>query len=341
LKGESRVLSRVADSVYWMGRLIERAENVARCIDVNLHLTLDLGPAAGDQWAPLVNTTGDEKDFRRRYGEAEREKALAFLTFDERNPNSILSSLRSARENARAVRELISLEMWEELNKIYLVVRGAADRPVALESQSDFFRQVKLASHLLEGVTAATMSHNEAWHFIRLGRLVERADKTSRILDVKYFLLLPTVAEVGSPLDTIQWSALLKSASALEMYRKRHGRITPAQVVQFLLLDREFPRAVRSCLITAEESLRTISGSDTGANPTPAEIQLGRLRADLDSVEVSQIIAGGLHQFIDSFQCRLNQAGEAIYRTFFAPDASALAAARWSAEVGQRQSADA
>jgi uncharacterized alpha-E superfamily protein len=320
-----RVLSRVADSVYWMGRSIERAENVARFVDVNLHLTLDLGPAAGGQWAPLVYTTGDQEDYQARYGQPERDKVIAFLTFDEQNPNSILSCLRTARENARAVREMISSEMWEELNKFYLLVRGMAGRPVTLETQFDFFRQVKLNGHLLEGVTAATMTHNEAWHFTRLGRLIERADKTSRILDVKYFLLLPNVAEVGSPLDTIQWSALLKSASALEMYRKRHGRITPNQVASFLLLDPEFPRAVRYCLAKAEDSLKAIAGHGRGAPATLAEQKLSRLRADFDFVRAEEIIATGLHQFIDSFQERLNEAGEAVYQTFLAPDAALLA----------------
>jgi uncharacterized alpha-E superfamily protein len=254
----------------------------------------------------------------------DQSKVIQFLTFDLENPNSIASCLQYARENARTVREMISSVMWEELNKYYLMVRRASADPTIFDSPYEFFNQVKLASHLLEGITDATMSHGEAWHFAQMGRLVERADKTSRILDVKYFILLPTAAEVGTPLDTIQWSALLESASALEMYRKRFGRITPAQVADFLILDREFPRAMHFCLIEAEESLLAITGSKGGTFRTTAEQQLGRLRAELDYAHIDEIIAGGLHEFIDRFQQQLNQVGAAISETFFAPAPEAM-----------------
>src|ERR1044071_2229871 len=221
------MLSRVADSIYWMGRYVERAENVARFIDVNLQLMLDssLGQIE-QQWRPLVSTTGDNEDFEKRYREATQRNVIRFLTFDAENPNSILSCIRAARENARSVREIISSEMWLQLNKFYLMVTSAAEDPHGLDSPAQFFDEVKLASHLFTGITDATMTHGEAWHFSRLARKLERADKTSRILDVKYFILLRTVEEVGTPFDDIQWAAVLRSASAFEMYRKRHGRIS-------------------------------------------------------------------------------------------------------------------
>jgi uncharacterized alpha-E superfamily protein len=315
------MLSRVADSIFWMSRYIERAENVARFIDVNMHLAMDAGAEgvqASEQWAPLVITTGDNELFLELYGEPDQHKAIAFLTFDDRNPNSILTCLRLARENARTVREMISSSMWEELNKFYLMVRSAKLAGDMLDSSYEFFKQVKLSSHLLEGITMATMSHGEAWHFARLGRLLERADKTSRILDVKYYVLLPSISEVGTPLDTVQWSALLESASALEMYRKRFGRIRPADVADFLILDREFPRAIHFCLIKAEESLLAITGGERGRFRTLAEKRLGRLRAELDYTQVSEIIDQGLHEFIDAFQIQLNKVGDAIHETFFA-----------------------
>src|SRR5262249_49568312 len=162
----------------------ERAENVARFIDVNMHLAMDLGGEGmrvADQWSPLVATTGDQELFAELYGEPDQHKAISFLAFDDRNPNSILSCLRAARENARTAREMISSSMWEELNKFYLTVRAAKTREDASYEAHEFFKEVKLASHLLEGITVATMSHGEAWHFARLGRLLERADKTSRI----------------------------------------------------------------------------------------------------------------------------------------------------------------
>lgn len=311
------MLSRVADSIFWMSRYVERAENVARFIDVNLTLSLDLGPDAPHQWDPLIYTTGDETDFYQRYGEATQTNVLEFLTFDEQNPNSILSCLRGARENARTVREMISTTMWEELNKFYLLVRSATPTHV-VAAPFEFFNQIRQAGYVLEGATEATMSHGEAWHFRRLGRLLERADKTSRILDVKYFVLLPNATDVGMSLDTIQWAALLKSTSSLEAYRKAIGRIVPSHVAQFLLLDRDFPRAVYFCLLRAEQSLLSITGGTAGSHHNIAEQRLGRLRAEFDYMTMDEIIARGLHEFIDGLQTRLNDVGEAVFETFFA-----------------------
>ena len=311
------MLSRVAESISWMARYVERADNVARFIDVNLNLSLDMGPEVARQWEPLVSTTGDREPFCARYGQATQENVIQFLTFDEENPNSILSCLRMARENARAVRDMISSPMWEELNKFYLMVRNANNDQGVLDSPFDFFGRIKLGATLLDGVAESTMSRGEAWHFRRLGQSIERADKTSRILDVKYYLLLSNAADVGGSVDTNQWAALLKSASALEMYRKKYGRIDPSLVVEFLILDRDFPRTMHFCLIQAEESLLSITGSPPGTFRTPAEQRLGRLRAELDYANIQEIISTGLHEFIDAFQTKLNQAGAAISETFF------------------------
>src|SRR5262249_51443881 len=158
----------------------------------------------------------------------------------------IISCLQAARDNARSVREVISSEMWEQVNAFYLMVNAAAMKPKPLTDPQELFASVKMSSHLFAGVTDATMTHNEGWHFCWLGRHLERADKTSRILDVKYFLLLPTAADVGTTYDDIQWAAVLRSTSAFEMYRKRHGRLSPERIVEFLLLDREFPRAIQA-----------------------------------------------------------------------------------------------
>ena len=312
------MLSRVADSIYWMSRYIERAENVARFIDVNLQLMLDLPAGSEEQWEPLVITTGDQAGFRERFGGATRENVIQFLAFDADNPNSILSCLRSARENARSVREVISSEMWEQLNKFYLMVNDAAPSGRAMEAPHDFFTEVKLASHLFAGVAGATMSHSEGWHFCRLGGLIERADKTTRILDVKYFFLLPSVSYVGTPFDDIQWSAVLRSASAFEMYRKRHGPISPDRVAEFLLLDHDFPRAVHYCLIKAEQSLHAITGTPPGTFRNTAEQRLGQVCAELAYARIQEIIAAGLHEFLDGLQTKLNHVGDSVFDTFFA-----------------------
>ncbi|MBX3193394.1 MAG: alpha-E domain-containing protein [Labilithrix sp.] len=311
------MLSRVANAIYWMSRYVERAENVARFVDVNLNLALDF-PEAAPQWAPLVATTGDTELFEERYGEASRENVLRFLTFDLEAPNSIVTSLSRARENARSVREAISSEMWEQVNRAYLLVMDAARRSTSLADGHDLFTAVKQASQLFVGVTDLTMSHNEGWHFTRLARLLERADKTSRILDVKYYLLLPRATDVGLAIDEVQWAAVLRSASAFEMYRKRHGAITPAKIVQFLLLSQRFPRSVRFCLVKGEQSLHAITGTPVGTWTNVSEREMGRVVADLSYAETATILAEGLHEHIDDLQIRMNRISDAVHAQFFA-----------------------
>ena len=311
------MLSRVANSVYWLNRYIERAENVARFIDVNYNLTLGEGNPMGNQWSPLVYTTGDQDDFESRYETSSDDNVLRFLLFDEENPNSILSCVNNARENARTIREVISSVVWEELNKFYLMVRSAAQYGPTLEEPQEFCERVRLASHMLVGATDATTSHTEAWHFSRVGRFIERADKTSRIVDVQYYVLLPNAKDVGTTLDVVRWSALLKSASALEMYRRQHGKILPEHVADFLILDRHFPRSMHFCLLQAQDSLRNITGSDPGTFCNQAEQRMGRLCANMDYTTIADIIEHGLHEYIDSFQSQLNRVGEAIHNDFF------------------------
>ena len=310
------MLSRVAESIYWMNRYMERAGNIARVIDVNFRLMLDLPTNVNVQWDALVRTTGEYEDFLERYGAPTRENVIRFLTFDAENPSSIITCVRSARENARSVREIISSEIWEQLNRFYLAISDAAVR--RLESPEEFFTETKMATHLFVGLMHATMSQGPAWHFARLGRTTERADQTSRILDVKYFILLPSVRDVGSPLDEIQWTAVLGSASALEAYRQKHGRVTANRAAEFLILDREFPRSVHYCLTAADRSLHAISGTPSDSYSNAAELKLGQLRADLDFTPIAEIMKGGLHQWLDEFQSRMITVGNVIQETFFA-----------------------
>jgi uncharacterized alpha-E superfamily protein len=190
--------------------------------------------------------------------------------------------------------------------------------PLVGPTLHSLFYDIRMACHLFQGIAASTMSHGEAWHFIRLGRMLERADKTSRILDVKYFLLLPQVDLVGSPIDDIQWAAVLKSVSGFEMYRKRFGRIQPHTVVEFLLQDENFPRAIRHCIKTGTESLHEITGTPKGSARTVLERRLGQLGAELDYANIDEIIATGLHEFLDELQVKLNLIDDSIYHAFFA-----------------------
>lgn len=311
------LLSRVADAVYWMARYIERAENVARYIGVNLSLQLDLPQGAREQWQSLIDTSGDSDAFKQRYGEATRDTVIEFLTFDEENPNSIFSCLRAARENARSVRETISSEMWEQVNAMYLHMT-APHRSLMGEWHAEFYRELRLNSHLFQGIMDATMTHNEAWNFASLGQKLERADKTSRILDVKYFMLLPSLSEVGTPYDDIHWSAVLKSVSGFEMYRKKYGKLAPTHIVEFLVMDPDFPRAVHYCITRSDVYLRAITGTAQGSYRYTSERLMGLLRADLDFTPVDQILKSGLHDYLDRLQIKMNEIDGAVSADFVA-----------------------
>ncbi|MEL6494271.1 MAG: alpha-E domain-containing protein [Cyanobacteria bacterium J06623_7] len=315
------MLSRVADSIYWLNRYIERAENVARFIDVNLNLILDLPEGVSPQWKPLISVTGDVEQFNSRYDQVNNHNVVQFLCFDPSYENSIMACLSKARENARSIREVISSEMWEEVNSFYLLVKEAANAS-SLRTLPKFFSVVKMASHRFAGVMDATMSHNEGWQFGQMGRLLERADKTTRIVDVKYFLLLPSVEWVGTPLDRIQWMALLKSASAYEMYSKSQHYITPSSVARFLILDGQFPRSIHFCLRETQKRLHEITQTPCGSWTNSAERSLGKLCSELSYLTIEDIIQSGLHEFLNCMTNSINEVGNEIYNTFIAIDDS-------------------
>ena len=242
------MLSRVADSLYWMSRYMERAENDARILDVNLQLLLDLGGEADamQHWAPVIASLEETNTFDSLYETADEASVTEFLTLQRENPSSIISCLSRARENARTTREQISSEMWEEINRLYLFVQSDAASGMFLTSPHEFFKRVITGSHLFQGVTDSTMTHGEGWDFIRIGTLIERADCTSRILDMKYHILLPSGEDVGGNVDTIQWMGVLKSCSGLEAYCKLYvSQVAPWKVAEFLITHQEFPRSIR------------------------------------------------------------------------------------------------
>lgn len=313
------MLSRVANSIYWINRYIERAENYARFIDVNFHLIFDLPPDISEQWAPLVITMADDKLFKECFDQPSRDNVLYFMTFDTRNPNSILSNLNNARENARTIRETISKEMWEHINQFYLRVKEAAHQHMDLLGLQAFYNEVKMGSQLFFGIVDSTITRGEGWHFGRVGRFLERADKISRFVDVKYFILLPDTNLVGAPLDILQWSSVLKSASAYNMFRQQYKEITPPNIVEFLVLDKLFPRSVLHSLLYAETSLREISGTLSSMRySNEAEKKLSQLRSEIEFTSVDEIFHTGLHEFIDAFQAKNNAVGKTVFDTFFA-----------------------
>ncbi len=313
------MLSRVAESIYWMSRYISRAENMARVVGVNNQLDLQMPGLADEQWDPMVQVTGDSEAFHDAYDAPTRANVIQFLTFDAANPNSIVSCLTQARENARSIREIISSEVWEAINTFYLFIREPDARQRAVADAHGFFQHVQRSSYQIEGAKNETMEHGEGWHFSRMGQYLERSNQTTRILDTKYYLLLPSPKDVGKPIDDLQWSALLRSASALEAYRRTHGRVSASEVTSFLLFNRDFPRSVHHCAIEAQNSLHAVTGTPLRRYANSAERALGRLVADLGYTETSDVIRVGLHAFLDSIQGRLNGVGSEITSTFFAP----------------------
>ncbi len=315
------MLSRVADSLYWMSRYIERAENNARIADVNLQLMLDLTHQPDfdpqQQWQPIISSLEENALFASLYAKPDGRAAIDFVSLQKKNPNSIYSCLSEARENARTTREQISSEMWEQVNRLYLFVKSDHARKLLRSSPYQFFQRVIAGSHLFQGITHATNTHGEGFHFMRIGRLIERADCTSRLLDVKYHILLPSGESVGGNVDTIQWMSVLKSCSALEAYRKAYvDRVAPWKVAEFLITHSGFPRSIRFCVDFLDEALHCISGSDESRYANEAERLSGRLRSDLDYATIGEIFKSGLHEYLASIQKRLVEISNATYDTY-------------------------
>lgn len=312
------MLSRVANSMYWLGRYLERAENYARFIDVNFNLMLDLPQDIQEQWKPLIKATGDYDAFTKRHQTFDKNTSIHFLAFDYENPNSLISSITFARENARITRENLTKETWEKINLAYHFVKKGAEKKVWLKQDPrDFFESVKSQILLLYGLADSTVARTEGWHFRQLGQLLERADKTSRILDVKYHILLPSPKEVGTPLDFLHWIALLKSVTGFNTYRRLYGNITPSGVVEFLVLNKIFPRSVFYCLKEAEGCLFKISGSSGSGFSNSAEKAMGELRSSLEYHDVGDVINKGLHEYLTQLQIKLNNISDQIDANFF------------------------
>jgi len=316
------MLSRVAHSLYWMARYIERAENIARLVDVNLQLLLDLRELDEKKlaayWLPIVQATGDDKEFFKLHKRATGQAVTEFLVFQNENPNSIVQSICAARENARMVRDQLTLELWEELNRLYLFVRSPQARKVWDRSPSEFFQEIKAGSLHLIGIASATLIHDEGWWFVQTGQFLERADKTTRILDVRH----ETLPERGAPkivsqTNTLEWAAVLRSCSAWDAYKTFYGAdMHPRLVAEFLIFNDSFPRSVRFCVSELNRAVRRISGVAEGNFSNDAEKLTGRFLAELQFSTVDEIFDRGLHQYLDEAQTKLNDIGEALFRAY-------------------------
>jgi uncharacterized alpha-E superfamily protein len=316
------MLSRVANCLYWMSRFIERAENTARIVDTNLQLLLDFrnldDATLAEHWMPIVESTGDEANFAKKYPLASGQCVTEFLVFDISNPNSIASSIAQARENARMVRDQITVEFWEELNRLYLWSRGPEARHLWIHSPTDFFGQIKNSSLLLLGLIYATFLRSEGWQFMQAGKFLERADKVTRILDVRH----STFPERGAPVrisqrDVLEWSAVLRSCSAWDAYKAAYGaEVRPEWAVELLLFSEDFPRSARFSIEKFDDALRRISGVSPRRCSNVAEKLSGRLLAELEYGSLEEVLAHGLHEYLDLLQQKFNAAGQALFDAY-------------------------
>jgi uncharacterized alpha-E superfamily protein len=328
------MLSRDAEACYWIGRYMERAESTARMVDIHYHTALEVNQPyvlshSGSEgvnigWQALLAISGNFNEYMRRYSRENDRDALHFFAFDEKNPDSIISTWTAAREGARSIRELISSEMWESVNVAYLELRTwDVDRMLAA-TPHEFFSIVKNYSYLFQGITSRTLLLGEPAEWLDLGRFLERSCQTSRILDVKYHDLLFGAlnrAEQGvqqepegdfDPLETHRWVSVLRSVSAFEMFCKTHrDGVTPENVVSFLVLNELLPSSVRHGVGRVDGCLRRISGSDNGASLSPSRL-VGRLVADLAYTSAEEIIDRGLHIFLERVVMQCNAIGDAI-----------------------------
>jgi uncharacterized alpha-E superfamily protein len=315
------MLSRVAENLYWISRYLERAENVARLLDVGFHLELDASGLTGDS-APIesvLTILACHETFAKAHGDGEKDRGavLRFLTFDRQNAHSILTMLARARENARGTQETLSGDAWSQVNKLYLYLCSPRAKRRFEASPPRFFDGIKRACILFDGLVDGTLPRTEAFHFIQLGRYLERVNQVSRILNVKLHGLRDG-GPVGETIQVVHWSSLLRSCSAYEAYlRRHHERIDPEGVVGYLVLDSDFPRAMRFCVARCCESLREIAGGDDDEVGSEAERRLGRLDSELRYIDVGEIFHQGLSTFLTGIQDACNRVGDEVHQAYF------------------------
>jgi uncharacterized alpha-E superfamily protein len=319
------MLSRTADHLFWMSRYTERAENTARLLDVNYQTSLLPQSAARTQdgWRGMLSISELRPAYAAHYGDVVTPRnVMDFMVRDEKNPSSIISCLRNARENGRAVRGTLTTEVWETQNQTYLEVVRMLRNGDFERDPGQFFEWVKFRSHLSRGVTSGTMLQDEAFHFLRIGTFLERADNTARLVDVKFHAAQGDFAGLAAPkaqeVDFYHWSAILRSVSGFEVYRKVYRDvIKPERVAELLILRPDMPRSLLGCLNEVMSNLAMV----TSDPESETQRRAGKLRADLQFARIDEILATGLHAFLTQFLDRVNELGAHISREFLMPAA--------------------
>jgi len=298
------LLARFAEATFWMARYMERAENLARLIDVNESFARD--SRGTNDWAGLLFLNGDLERFDERHDRRSAANVLNFYLADGGNATSIPYSIRAARENARTLRPLISTEMWSQLNAFYNRLLSLSPADLAVQHVSRLCTEIKEACQTHTGIVEGTFFRDEGHCFYLMGKAIERADQTSRLLDIKYHTLLPSPGDVGSPLDVSQWNTLLRSASAYHAFRRTHARgMSAPAVAGFLVFHDSFPRSILLCLKTAADMLERLRRRHGVTRGQGARDKLGAIIAGLEATDIDTVIASGMHEFLDRTQADL------------------------------------
>ncbi len=306
------MLSRVAENLYWFGRYLERAENTARLINVNTYLLLDMPKIITPGWLPLVEISGNEAAFNRSYKESSEENVLKFLITDPENPDSILSTLRFARENLRTTRDVTQREVWELVNDLYYDVRDEGHRCITRQQRNEYLTEIIRGVQLIVGTLFTGTSYDNAFKFMRLGFNIEQADMTTRILDITSQDLLPHQQDELASLQNIQWMSVLKSLTAYQMYRRHvRTRVNGPSVLKFLLQDRAFPRSVLFGLSRNESLIRQLPNNKAPLN------HLNKLKRTIKAADVRALSEHGLHEFVDEIQLGLSALHNSYGETYF------------------------
>jgi uncharacterized alpha-E superfamily protein len=306
------MLSRVADNLYWMARYLERTENLARLVDVSASLMLDLPQRLSPGWQPLIKITGNEAMFAQSGCDYNEKSVVRFIVADEKNPGSMLTSISRAREIARTARDILPRDVWERINDLYLYVAEHAAEASAKRTRYAFLDRVTTTTQTLTGMFEGIFSEGDALSFITLGRNIERADMTSRIVDVRAAAIMAGPTLEFGPFETVLWMSVLNSLSGYQMYRiKTRERVYGAGVVRFLLADQQFPRACVCCLLRVEDVLHRMR------NGEPLVRRVARTRRAIHHTRFDALSQGDLHEFIDRLQVSLARTNDELARIYF------------------------
>ncbi|WP_295623444.1 alpha-E domain-containing protein [uncultured Nitrosomonas sp.] len=306
------MLSRVANKIYWMARYLERTENTARLINVNTHLLLDLPKRVRLGWEPIVDITSRKDYFYSLYEEADERSVIRFMVTDLRNPGSILCALNMARENTRNIRDIIPREVWEQMNTLHLTAKTNARSVQTQRHRYDYLRSIILGVQTISGMLAGTMTHDAGYDFLRMGRNLERADMTTRIIDVRSATLLPDMSEALSPFENLQWVSVLKSLSAYQMYRREMRlRISRSDVLKFLLQEERFPRAFYHAICQVHNCLESLPRNEKTL------LLITKLQQKVQHSKLGTFDQEKLHEFIDELQLGVIKIHDSIDKTYF------------------------